>query len=356
MFDNTLKRKRFSFDVGNEKLSSNMLGRLYAAVNTFLTQYNNNIHIFTLIFRSFMFADKNVYLFFDLLAYYILKQGRFTLEVKFVYPEKLDLQSIGFQNTALHRFMLNQSMMKYNDNKKDFIEYYEKNLYLERHWYRKLLSRNVLDQIDTESQITTDVSCFLENCNIPKSTALNTYNVVAELLSNTEHNDGDCILDINICENYINLSFINLFDGRMFDKLKLMYEANELSNTAQTMIRKAINYHRLNYHDLYSEEDFYFISTFQEGVTTKKELSGGTGLTNVIKAIAEEDKDAYSYVLSGSNIMFLRKGLLGDGGINIGFNKSNDYFNDIPSKGVIDRCNLYVPGVVFYLVFKFEVI
>ncbi|MCL2572180.1 MAG: hypothetical protein FWE11_07220 [Defluviitaleaceae bacterium] len=353
--DSNIKRWRFEFDTGNGQLTGRQLAQLYSAVSTFLDKYNSGMYIFALNMRTFDFQDKNVYIFLELLAYYILKHGKFTFEVFFDQPAFYMLESVGFQNTALYRFMMNQGILKYIENKTDFISFYENPQHLTDKWYRRVLNSDAIAVGNISGQIAEEVESFLKRYDIPHSTTVNTYSVVLELISNAKHNDGDCILDIDICNNVINMSFINLFDGRMFDKLGFMYRDDKLFQNVQEKIHMAIGYHSLHFGDMYTEDDFYFISTFQEGITTRLEPSGGTGLTTVVNAIAEEDENAYSYVLSGNNLLFLRKSFLGDGGSIVGFNKTNDYFRDIPERSIIDRCQLYIPGVVFQLVFSFGV-
>jgi len=354
VFDKIYKKWVFTFKIKDEVIYSNTLSRLYAAITTFFVKYNASHYIFCVSLGSFKFADKNVYIFFDMLAYYVLKEAKFDFEVSARYPETFDLQSVGFQNTALHNFMINQQGVRYIENKTNFINYYEQRLHLTNSWYRVSLTRADLAMSDIASEITTDIGCFLSNNKASDTTVENMLNVVAELISNTEHNDGDCILDIDICAGFINVSFVNLFSGRMFDKLQEMFDADTLSPKAHEIIQAAIKYHAQHFTETYTQDDFYFISTFQEDITTRQELSGGTGLTKIINVIAKEDENTYSYVLSGYNLLFLRKGFLGDGGKEIGFNNPNDYYYATPDKAVLSKCNLYIPGVAFQLIFKFE--
>ena len=347
--------RKYTFDVGKGTIDGVVLCRLYSTVAEFFERFNDKKYAFLLVLRSLEFQDKNVYMFLELLVYNILKRSNFRFEAVSKIPKKYKLESVGFQNTALYQFIFDQSGLNYNDKRQKFIEHYEKVRHINKRWYRTLLRREELDKDDTASQITTEISCFLKNAGVLKHTTETTYNVVAELLSNTEHNDGDCLLDIDICGEYLNLSFINLFGGRMFDKLSMLHKSNNLTAGARDTINKALIHHKNHFCNVYTEDDFYLVSAFQESVTTKSGLAGGTGLTKVINVIAEEAESAFSYVLSGNNVLLFQKGFLGDGSGTVGFNESNDYYNDIPDKRILNRCSLYIPGVVFNLVFKFEV-
>jgi len=350
-----IKRKIFTFDTKGKRLDSSFLSYLFDLTNTFFSKYNLSWYILNINLHTMRFADKNVYMLLDLLVYYIIKEGKFLVIVS-VEPEYSDgsvSTSIGFENTAIYQLSgMNVSLKNYENYKSyknNFIEFYEKKLNASENWFRKFLTREILDNSITVSKVTTDVSSFLKNIGIAQETTFAINDTVSEIMSNTEHNDGDCLLDINVHGKYIYISFINLFNARLFDKLKIMHKNYTLTKGASEILNKAYKYHKEQFSEYYVEDDFYFISAFQSNITTKNSLSGGTGLTTAFNALSKQTLIRESYVLSGNNIIIFKSGLLGNNKKVIGFNKNNDYYTGIPDKELINRCELYIPGVVIQL-------
>jgi|GEM_PF-6916186 len=354
------KRKQYvySYNLGAaSKLTGAYLNKLFTAVKSFFNLYNKPQYVFSLNLHSFEFADKNVYQFLDLIAYNILKEAKFELEIRFNRKSlNATYHSSGFVNTSLYHFIYNQSRKCYIENKNDFILRFETDSGFSRTWFRKLLTRDVINNDKKiHSVITMDVSSFLKNNSIPARTVTNIERVIAELLSNTQHNDGDCMLDIDIVKSVINISFINLFNSRLFDELKIRHKNETLSKNVQKLLNDAYCHHRSFFNENYNEDDFYFISAFQRGITIKLD-GGGTGLAHIIGAIADEALDMYSYVLSGYRSIKFAKEIFNKETKEIGFNHTNLFYNDIPDTKYLDICDLYIPGVVFQLMFNNEVL
>ncbi len=234
----------------------------------------------------------------------------------------------------------------------EFIQFYEAKFFATATCLRKFMKSELLKDPAFTSKVANDVNIFLKSNTMPEPTREHILLAVSEFISNTEHNDGDCLLDINIHDNFINISFINLFDGRMFDELRMKHQNNALLASAYDIIDKAYCYHSLHFNEKYNQDDFYFISAFQASITTRARAGGGTGLTHVINSIANETLNAHSYVLSGHNLIHFLKGYLGNGNKVVGFNENNDYYQSLPSEVIIDRCSLYIPGVVFQLIIE----
>lgn len=120
------------------------------------------------------------------------------------------------------------------------------------------------------------------------------------------------------------------------------------------IILSALQNHKKHFSNNYDIESFATISAFQKYVTTryKSKNSGGTGLTTLIKQLHEKASSDYCYVLSGNNIIKFVDGYLDltETGL-IGFNKSNDYLNTIPSPDIVYKTGKKFNGVIYNLCF-----
>ena len=101
---------------------------------------------------------------------------------------------------------------------------------------------------------------------------------------------------------------LNFSEDRIFDRIKNNIKEEKYSHTDEVYqnVYKAYQNHQQFFNEIYNEDDFFNVTVFQNGVTTRNLCSGtsGTGLTELIRNIVGKTKDSYSYVLSGENILF----------------------------------------------------
>ena len=311
------------------------------------------------------FADKITYLMFDALLYDLFKNTRFIIRVVMSIDTK-HIHQIGFKGTALYRSTNNESGLV---NKKDFIEAYEKPFYLDKTVYRRIVTHEKLQNSNEwPSKIYTEVASILKEYTTEDEWTDGISEVVSELLCNvSSHTDGDCLIDIDIsntvelnksCEDKkhlsVNIAVINFSENKLYDLIKSNLKENkyESDDFLYNRIYKAYEVHKKFFDDSYNEEDFFLVTAFQNHVSSRayKSGMGGTGLTTLIEKIIGKAKDDYSYVLSGDNIIFFRSEYLTLSEDKfVGFNEQNDYFNFIPSKKIINKSNLYIPGSIYQL-------
>lgn len=311
-----------------------------------------------------IFADKITYLIFDALIYDLLKRTNFEIVV-LMSINKQSVQHIGFGGTALYRSRYKDGLI----NKKIFIMAYEKPFYQDSTVYRRLITHEDLQNSNEwPSQICTEVAAILKIYSAEEEWTDGISEVVSELVCNvSSHTDGDCLIDIDISNEVeskkcfgdklylsINIAVINFSENKLFDRIKNNLKENkyEGEDSLYNRIYKAYENHKKFFDDKYNEDEFFLVTAFQNHVSSRayKSGMGGTGLTTLIEKIIDKTDDAYSYVLSGNNIIIFKPEFLKlSEGKFIGFNKENDYFNYKPSNEVINNSSLYIPGSVYHL-------
>lgn len=98
------------------------------------------------------------------------------------------------------------------------------------------------------------------------------------------------------------------------------------------------------------------MAVFQHRISGRQneEMSGGTGLTLLIKSLESKSDSNFCYVLSGKRILGFKQKYLEYKNDWIGFNESNDFLNDIPDLKNITDCDIKFPGTAYNLHFIME--
>lgn len=308
------------------------------------------------------FTDKITYLIFDALLYDFLKNTGFNVKIKFKINMGL-IHNMGFTSTAIYRSW--DSFGRINKNK--FIEIYKKSFYANTTIYRRLVTAEELCDNSKPSKIYSELSTILKQYSKDEEFIESISEVVSELVCNvSSHTNGDCLIDINFNDDLkfrdlvgkrctgINVAVINFSDNRLFDLIKTNIKEKNyaVDDELYSKIYRAYEVHKSFFNDDYTEDDYFFVTAFQNHVSTRRLISGkgGTGLTKLIEKIIDKTEKDYSYVLSGDNIIFYKTEYLKLSNDKfIGFNEENDYFNSRPSLNVLNKSKLYIPGSVYQL-------
>ena len=73
-------------------------------------------------------------------------------------------------------------------------------------------------------------------------------------------------------------------------------------------------------------------------------------MTSLLRSLEEDSDTHLCYMLIGRRILFFEKEhMLYDNDEYVGFNKSKNFFSDIPDKSVFDTINTFFPGVAYNL-------
>lgn len=307
------------------------------------------------------FADKITYLLLDTIIYDLVKNTKFRVNIE-IDVNLSHIINQGVKSTAMYR----ASNHKTGFFDKDlFIKIYEEKVSLEEDYYRRYITRESLENnLQLPSIIVTDISYFLKMVFDDGKWIEEVCEVVGELLDNAFfHTEGDCLIDIDLCNandkeqceyKFLNIAVINFSENRIFDKIKynITEEKYSKEDDLYKNVYEAYANHKKYFSERYKEDDFFQITAFQNGVTSRTIKSGhsGKGLTSLIKNIMGKTHESYSYVLSGKNILYFKEEYLDIHSTGfIGFNQTSDYITSKPDDEVILKSDLYIPGTIFHL-------
>lgn len=349
--------------VNRDKIDSVALFNIISKFKYLLTYRFREFSII-IKFKNLTFKDKITYLVLDAIIYDLLKRSKFNINIEFEKQDDSNIHNSGFSGTSLYRTI---KQHRYIDKNK-FIKEYEQAFYCDNTTYRRVISKENLKNIETPSIIGSEVATVLKAYSNDEEWIDALSEVASELVCNvSSHTEGDCLLDINFSDNIensedieekrytmVNIAVINYSEYRLFDKIKDNIK-NKMYNHKDPLYKRvygAYDKHKKLFDTIYTEDDFFLITVFQNHVTSRSFKSGnsGTGLTRLIENIIGKAKTDYSYVLSGNNILFfITRYLTMSDDRFIGFNEERDYFSYGPSKNTIGKSSLFIPGTIYNL-------
>lgn len=320
---------------------------IISVVNYIANVYRQKIPV-VIILGEFEFYDKLVYIILESIVYYLNEIEGHKIDVLFKVKHTIWTEGIRYSSLV---------------NKDIMAKHYKYDLNM--HHFRKLIPERNGRKDEYLSNLLQDIYCFLLNNGIENITCEKLSEVIIELVGNAgEHGNSECLLDIDITQSEygkrdeegifygLNVVILNYAPTLFFEPLKgKLLSGIELSKRYNDVLR-AKKYHYAHFNENYKEDDFYTISSFQHkisGSRVKDEL-GGTGLTSLLRSLEEDSDTHLCYMLSGRRILFFEKEhMLYDNDEYVGFNKSKDFFSDIPDKSVFDTINTFFPGVAYNL-------
>ena len=312
-----------------------------------------------IIIDSKNIADQVIVLALESIIYYALKEWNLRIKINL----EVTRGTIGyycFLNSLLYKFIGNTI------NNKAFIDGYEKKKTIERTKYRRICN----DKAELP-EIVTEVTMFLENLGIvdDDSDDSDISIMVSEIVENAfTHSNSPCIFSIIVLNSRTEnkkmvdiaiLDYSKIYLGDGIKKYVLNENVREDYSKHNKIVLDAYNNHKKHFNDTYTIDDFCMVSVFQKSVTSRRNSfdSSGTGLTTLIKTLIDKSIFNYCYASSGNtNILFTDEFLkLSEEGL-IGFNESNDYITEIPSKRVLLRneYNLNINAFSLEFIFKGE--
>lgn len=305
------------------------------------------------------FQDKITILMLDMLLYDLAKINNWKVNVSIEVDFKNNAFNHSIKSTSLYRTAWGNGLL---DNEA-FLKNFEQ-LVITQEIYRRYVKREIFDKKpDIISSICSDIDTFLSGLFHDDKWIDEVCEAIAELIDNTyAHTESDCLIDINVGEfsdpddkqyKMLNIAIINFAEKRIFDQIKenIIEKKYPEHDELYQDVYKAYDNHKIFFDEEYNEDDFFNITAFQNGVTTRRLNSGnsGTGLTSLLRNIVGKTQESYSYVLSGDNIIFFHDKYLEVNNRFIGFNEEKDYINSKPDRLVIAKSSLYIPGTFFHL-------
>lgn len=309
------------------------------------------------------FCDKLLYVVLEsYIEHLICKYGT---RIKVAYYPKTNITTKGITSSPLQ--LLKDGSEK-NNNK--FLARHRFDIYGIH--YRKLFEAQAVKNETWLSRALTEISYFLKANNVPADACNNISEVAVELVGNAvDHACTDCILDIDIADNYYKrgvkaskkyfganicvLDFSSkLLGTQLQEKLCVNPAITEDKTPRYAKLMAAYQTHMHFFDDNYTEEDFFILSAFQNRISGRPfgSPNGGTGLTRLIRSLETQSEAHNCYAISGNRkISFIPEYLEYDGEDWIGMNASNDFFHFKPGKGVFSKNSIYFPGTAFNLNF-----
>lgn len=362
------------------------------------------LNIYLDISKVDIFEDKNTYILLDLLLFYLMVNTRTNKKIFINIGDfrKFDkTTSIGIYNTAFMRTLViekaneskfNNNMLdretfisKYLKATKSYSEEYKEHLNHSVRFSRYIITESIFEESELD-KITTNIyhelnHSFGSECTLEWIDEVTT--ALGEILSNSyTHNKLFTIIDIDIpnlqtIDNEkelsigLNVSIVNIGketicnkmcngilnkkfneDAEIYQKVFKAYK-NHISHFQDKDFKKSVNTKSIPY----TLQHFLLITAFQERVTTRylgteydTGEHSGVGLTELIKNIQEKTKAGLSYVMTEDvSINFVNELLTVNSDGTIGFNKTNNYIDDIPDEDILGIGDFYIPGTLYQL-------
>ena len=287
------------------------------------------------------------------------------------YCMMINKRKICINMKAMHTIWtegISSSPLKLVDGKKGNVEKFREKFHGEiygRH-YRRVILKEEWSNKYLNSKILEQVDWFLKNLCVEKNNRDKLAEVVAELAGNVhDHTKGDCLIDIDVTTEYtregfegsyygLNLVVLNFSNNLFGDGIKNIIEKDDVQGERYESVKDAYEIHKKMFSDKYEEDDFWNITAFQHKISgrTEKYKTGGTGLTKLIYSLEERSESHNCYMISGNKALFFIQDLLQYNENRwIGFNETNDYFNDKPDNRVLGKSYIYFPGTAYNLNF-----
>jgi len=301
----------------------------------------------------------------DKLSIQILESVIYSLISDYKYSVSISMKMFTNILTEGVKYSPLQHLTKADYSEDRFIKEYESQMNL-RH-YRKIVPREWSYTDKLGSNVFLDVYDTLFHQIENKDFAQALAEVSTELVNNAnEHNDSDCILDLDISDNYvktdesegiyyaINLTVVSFSNITLSDHLYSKITKGDYNGSRYDTVAEAYENHKSFFTEKYRETDFFMAASFQDKITGRKSCSssGGTGLTRLIQMLEEYADSSKCYVVSDNRALYFLQDLLSyDENGWIGFNKENDFRNYPPETGTMKDIPINIPGVAYNLSF-----
>lgn len=315
-------------------------------------KYPHNIPIIINVGRC-EFLDKLVYILLECAMSYVVENLK--LRVSIDITSEKTIKTEGIDNSPL-RFLIS--------GKTDYERFCRSfSFELNMHHYRRLMLYDNSQEI-VASNTYMETHAFLVNNFIDESTSDELSEMIAEIVGNAlEHCHTDCLLDIDIANNYINgytrrdcyginVALVNFSETAFYKKLKDKMQQTGLPERYDDITR-AFKVHSKSFGEDYDEDEFYMVASFQHRISgsMNKVGTGGVGLTKLIRSVEEKAENHMCYILTNNIIMGFNPKYMKRNGNFVGFNKENNFMQYPPESGLFEKINTVLPGTGYNLNF-----
>lgn len=335
-----------------EEFSGVCIRQLLCFLNGVMEKYKKRHCPIIILLGNVQFKDKLTYIFLEIIWYAMIEKYHNKLNIQFRCERSIHTEGIKYSPLVIGDLKNTQKCMaKFRDD-------------IYKTHFRKILAYN--DGDETLSKTMGDITYYLGYCGIEQSCADDISEVVSELIGNAwEHANTSCLVDIDVTglygkegsnESYagINIAVVNFSESLFGDALKQRILQNEeMLDSRYKKVKEAYTNHKNFFDDEYTETDFFNIASFQHKISgsINKSITGGTGLTKLIGSLEKRSDTHNCYMISGTRALWFNHKFLEYNDGWIGFNEQNDFFSNPPSKKVIGKSAIYMPGTAFNLNF-----
>lgn len=352
--------KDYYYVSGCKEIDLYEIGRIISFIESIAKQHSLAILPIRINLGERIFTDKFSYIVLESLLHCLITKYRCKIETIFTCPHNIFNE--GIQNSCLIYSGIDSVA------RQRFVSKYDR--HISRTHYRKILTKDAKPQ--EISLIAQEIDSFLKFNNIIDECRNTVGMIVAELADNaSEHAETECLIDVDVTKDYfkmgqvvnddiyrgVNIVVMNYSDALLGTLLK-----SKLNNLSEDFIEKnerykkvieALNFHSRFWNEHYTESDFFTLASFQDKISGRSHsVTGGKGLTELIKTLEIKSDSYFCYCLSGDKIIKLRKEyIIYNQDKWIGFNKENDFFTTLPDKDCIIKSPFYFPGTAYNLNF-----
>lgn len=339
----------------------NVIRDILYFINNLHRKYRNiNIPI-SFEFGTISFRDKLTYIIFESICYLLIKKYKHIVYVRF--DATYDILTEGIHSSPL-LLLTNKEKKKEKINMQKFLSTYVSEIF--KNHYRRVLCA---DEMKGEKLciIMDEISYFLNYFNVIEQCIDEITEVIIELIGNvSEHTNSNCIIDIDVSTSYIkrneegnfygiNLNVLNFSHNLLGDLIKdRILNSPNLDIDRYAIVKNAYDFHKNYFSNLYTENDFFNIASFQHKISGNilKDSTGGTGLTKLICSLEKMSDAHHCYLITGGRTLWFHHQLLEYNDDNwIGFNHEKDFVNHLPEINVVCDNTIYLPGSGYNLNF-----
>jgi len=351
-FDNSLKMFIYILSAKNGIFCGDHVIEIIRVIN--YTNKVNGLKNVPIVFRcrDLEFYDKLVYVMVECIAYYLLIEKKQNCYFDLHTNSTIWSEGIFYSPLNVQGNPNEYKKLFYND--------------IKRRHFRKVV--NAASNIDGPglSALYQEITWFLRNNGVSESNSDTLAEVLTELVANSiEHAYADTLIDIDLTDTTytranddntyygMNTAIISFSPTLFYEPLKIKMDSSNEYEGKYTLVKQAYDYHKQHFSEIYDENDFYTISSFQDKISgSLKKKMGGRGLTTLLKSLEEQAETHLCYMYTDNRITFLSKELLAMGENQlIGFNKEANYMSKIPDEDAFGKINTVLPGTAYNLSF-----
>lgn len=347
-------------NIKEAEISLQSIYKICSAINAIRTRFRRVPPTVIIEFsgKNFAFTDKLTWTLLECICYEsITKHGQ---KIRIVFSGK-------YKSSILNKKCIEESPLRIlgyeNCNEGDFLREFQS--FYRTNRFRKLIKESQNRDEELASATASDVRAFFNLYGIDENFSMELAAVISELVGNAiEHASADCLVDIDISDNYLNankqdciglnVAIVNFSPVGIENALKKKITGEVQLPIRYQYVQNAYENHKQEFSSDYTEDDFYMIAAFQQGISGRDNIgkTGGMGLTKLITKLEIQADLHHCYMLSGERCLLFSPEYLAyneDGWI--GFNKENDFLRKPPSRSIFVKAPIYMPGTAYNLNF-----